>query len=408
MKGALLELAARGTEDANLIGNPQISFFKKVHKKHTNFSKFEFGHHFTGNMQFGQKIKVKIDKKGDLLTKLVLQIKLPDVNIAETNYIDAIGNFMIKDISLKMGGIVIDKLTSDYIDIYYNNYFEFSKQSAYQNLIKKSASAFTIDQNKTDMDLIIPLPFWFTKHIHQALPLINLQYTDIDIEITFKNNNEVYCRHETTEHINDFTSDITPPETAITFDECILFCEYIYLDVPERKHFLAEKELNYLIEQVQENTFNVSANQTIGNYELIFNHPVKELIIYYFSDINKSKNRWDIYTYGEGINIKKPITKIGLSFNGLDRFEPRMAKYFEYYQPIMHHNSAFSESIYYYSFSDNVNNYQPSGSCNFSKIDDARLSITYNTNLEAGTFTVLAVNYNFLKIKNGMAGILFS
>ena len=83
--------------------------------KHTNFSKFEFGHHFTGKMQFGQKIKVKIDKKGDLLTKMVLQIKLPDVNITETNYIDAIGNFMIKDIYFKMGGIVIDKLTSEHM-----------------------------------------------------------------------------------------------------------------------------------------------------------------------------------------------------------------------------------------------------------------------------------------------------
>tara|TARA_B100000927_G_scaffold230461_1_gene190378 strand:- start:262 stop:1473 length:1212 start_codon:yes stop_codon:yes gene_type:complete len=403
MKGALLELAARGTEDANLIGNPQISFFKKVHKKHTNFTKFEFAHHFTGKMEFGQKISVKIDKKGDLLTKMALQIKLPDVAITETNYIDAIGNFMIKDVTLKMGGIVIDKLTSDYIDIYYNNYFEFSKQAAYKNLIAKSASSFTTDNNKTNMDLIIPLPFWFTKHLHQALPLINLQYTDIDIEINFKNNNEVYCRYETSE----FTSNITPPGVAITFDECLLYCEYIYLDVPERKHFLAEKELNYLIEQVQENTFNVSANQTIGNYDLIFNHPVKELIMFYFTDNNKSKNRWNIYTYTD-TTIKKPITKIGLSFNGLDRFEPRMAKYFEYYQPIMHHTSAFSEAIYYYSFSDNVNNYQPSGSCNFSKIDDARLSITYNTNLEAGTLTVLAVNYNFLKIKNGMAGILFS
>lgn len=403
MKGALLELAARGTEDANLIGNPQISFFKKVHKKHTNFSKFEFGHHFNGKMQFGHKIKVKIDKKGDLLTKMVLQIKLPDVAINETNYIDAIGNFMIQDVTLRMGGIVIDKLTSDYIDIYYNNYFEFAKQSAYKNLIAKSASSFTTDDNKTNMDLIVPLPFWFTKHIHQALPLINLQYTDIDIEITFKNNNEVYCRYETTE----FTANITPPGNAITFDECILFCEYIYLDAPERKHFLAEKELNYLIEQTQENTFKVSANQTIGNYDLIFNHPVKELIMYYFTDSNKSKNRWNVYTYRDTI-IKKPITKIGLSFNGLDRFEPRMAKYFEYYQPIMHHNSTFGGSIYYYCFSDNVNQYQPSGTCNFSKIDDARLSITYNTNIEAGTITVLAVNYNFLKIKNGMAGILFS
>ena len=403
MKGALLELAARGTEDANLIGNPQISFFRKVHKKHTNFSKFEFGHHFTGKMQFGQKIKVKIDKKGDLLTNMVLQVKLPDVDITETNYIDAIGNFMIKDVTLRMGGIVIDKLTSDYIDMYYNNYFEFSKQSAYKKLVGKSSSSYTTDDNKTDMDLLIPLPFWFTKHLHQALPLISLQYTDIDIEINFKDASEVYCRFES----SDFTSSITPPATAITFDECILFCEYVYLDVPERKYFLQEKELNYIIEQLQENTFTASASKSLGNYELIFNHPVKELIMYYFTDSNKTKNRWNIYTY-KNTTIKKPITKIGLSFNGLDRFEPRMSKYFEYYQPIMHHNSTFSESIYYYSFSDNVSNYQPSGSCNFSKIDDARLNITYNTNLEAGTFTVLAVNYNFLKIKNGMAGILFS
>jgi hypothetical protein len=406
MKGALLELTARGSEDANLIGNPQISFFKKVHKKYTNYSKFEVSHHFNGKLKFGEKIVCKIDKKGDLLSNMILQIILPDIpNQApteNTTYVDAIGNFMIEEISFKMGGVTIDKLTSDYINIFYNNYYHFSKLSSYNKLIAKSPSAFTKTSNISNIELIVPLPFWFTKHVSQALPLLCLQYTEITIEVTFKKPNQCYCTFD--DGTNSFITP-TPPTTDITFTECNLFCDYIYLDTPERGLFLKQPQLTYLIEQTQENRFSVSAGQTLGNYELIFNHPVKELIMFYISDSNKEINRWNVYSNNTNI---RPIKKIGLKFNGLDRFEPRLSKYFEYYQPISHHPSSSGDNIFYYSFAKNTYDYQPSGTCNFSKLDDVILHFEYNSNITAGEIVVYALNFNFLKIKSGMAGTIFS
>lgn len=405
MKGALLELAAKGNEDSNLIGNPQISFFKKVHKKYTNFTKFEVSHHFNGKLKFGEKVSCIIDKKGDLLTNMMLQIKLPDIpeTLTRTTYIDAIGNFMIDEVRLKMGGVVIDKLKGDYLDIFYKNYHNFSQLSAYNKLVGKSPSNFTKSSNTENIELIIPLPFWFTKFLNQSLPLICLQYTEIEIEVLFKKAEDCYCTFDA----GDNLITPTPPTTPITFEECTLYCDYIYLDSPERRLWLKQEEIHYLIEQTQENVFNISNNQLVGNHELIFNHPVKEIIIYYRSKSNEDVNRWNLYTIGATAN--KAVKQIGLKFNGLDRIEPRMAKYFEYYQPIKHHPSAFGESIYYYSFCDYIYNYQPSGSCNFSKLDDVTLNLTYDdTNITEGKVHVLACNYNFLKIKSGMAGILFS
>ena len=85
-----------------------------------------------------------------------------------------------------------------------------------------------------------------------------------------------------------------------------------------------------------------------------------------------------------------------------------LSKYFEYYQPISHHPSSSGDNIFYYSFAKNTYDYQPSGTCNFSKLDDVILHFEYNSNITAGEIVVYALNFNFLKIKSGMAGTIFS
>jgi hypothetical protein len=105
---------------------------------------------------------------------------------------------------------------------------------------------------------------------------------------------------------------------------------------------------------------------------------------------------------------KQPLALAGLQFNGLDRSSMRDADYYRLVQPVLRHNSSNNDYIYFYCFANKADALQPSGSANFSQIDDARLSLQFYSYITSGYVHVWAVNYNFLKIKKGMAGILYS
>ena len=124
MKGALLELAARGEEDINLIGNPQFSYFKSVHRTHTNFSKFEVRNIFQSGYDFGKKATCIIEKKGDLLAGCLLGLKLPETGNSLVSWINGIGNYIIKKLVFKIGGEVISEMSGEYIDMYYKYYLD--------------------------------------------------------------------------------------------------------------------------------------------------------------------------------------------------------------------------------------------------------------------------------------------
>ena len=127
---------------------------------------------------------------------------------------------------------------------------------------------------------------------------------------------------------------------------------------------------------------------------------------YYHENIN----RWDKVTAYDVSDSqeKAPLYEVGLLFNGLDRFEKRDADYFRLVQPLYHHNNSYSNYIYFYSFANKVDDLQPSGTCNFSKIDSSKLTVEFYNYITEGNITIMAVNYNFLKIKKGMAGIIYS
>ena len=153
------------------------------------------------------------------------------------------------------------------------------------------------------------------------------------------------------------------------------------------------------------------------NISLDFNHPVKELIWIYQSDYAQSQNIHNDYTTGVGYNelLEKaePFYSIQLKFNGNDRFDERRAPYFRLVQPYQRHSYGSREFIYLWSFAVNPEDIQPSGTCNFSKIDDAKFIFKFKevpslTFPYTGSILIFATNYNILKIESGMAGVLFS
>jgi Large eukaryotic DNA virus major capsid protein len=115
----------------------------------------------------------------------------------------------------------------------------------------------------------------------------------------------------------------------------------------------------------------------------------------------------DMHCWGEN-----PVVTAKLQLNGQDRFSEREGSYFDVVQPWQHHTRAPDTGINLYSFALRPEEHQPSGSCNFSRIDNAVLQLVLSSPTVAGTATakvrVYAVNYNVLRVMSGMAGVAYS
>jgi hypothetical protein len=267
--------------------------------------------------------------------------------------------------------------------------------------------------------LTIPLEFWFNRNYGLALPLIALQYHEVKVNIELRSLAEV-------------THHLYPMNSEKHIVNASLWVDYIYLDTDERRRF-AQVSHEYLIEQVQVHEQSISAGHTQSQIDLSFNHPVKELVwvIQYDGMINGNgdfgniKNFWFNYTEGEENNdyyhflvndidespaMRNNCTSAKLQLNGHDRFAERNGDYFDTVQPFQHHeNVPQSRGINVYSFALKPEDIQPSGTCNFSRIDNAVLTLGHaNLGNRAAKARIYAINYNVLRIMSGMAGLAFS
>ena len=192
-----------------------------------------------------------------------------------------------------------------------------------------------------------------------------------------------------------------------------VWCDYIYLDTDERRRF-AQVSHEYLIEQLQfTGDESIASGTTSTNSRLNFNHPVKELVwvmvdTAHGSNNSNSGNKW--FKYNTDANAEPMSNTAGqgakLQLNGQDRFAVRPGRYFRTVQPMCHHTSCPRKHIYCYSFALKPEDHQPSGTCNFSRIDNATLSLDHVDN--ACKLKVFAVNYNVLRIMGGMGGMSYS
>jgi hypothetical protein len=408
MGGALLQLVAKGKQDAYLIGNPKMTYFKNIYVSHTNFSMESIRVDFNEQPNFGRKFSAFIPKKGDLLNKIVLELNLPQITSATLGPIGwtkGIGHHIIEYIELRIGGELFDRVSGDVIDVYSELTTPIGHVNAYNSMVSRPSGAPTTD-TKGPLKMFIPLPFWFCNDISRALPLISLQYSEVQITFKFREFSELWF---TTREIGSTQGS---PASTLSVSGAHLFCDYIFLDEYERKKFAEAKELEYLIEQFQINdNIEVSDGQTALVSNLHFNHCVKELIWFYQSKHNLDAN--EIGTYGYYIspdftNVNKPFEQVELKLNNQDRISKRSIEYFRLVQPYYHHTNGTNDFIYVYSFALNPEQLQPSGTCNFSKIDNVSMVFTLPSTILQGYITVFGINYNIMKIKNGMAGLMFS
>jgi Large eukaryotic DNA virus major capsid protein/Major capsid protein N-terminus len=510
-----MQLVSYGAQDVYISGNPQITFWKVLYKRHTNFAVESIEVTFNGQADFNKRVTAVINRNADLMYKTYVQVVLPQVSLtgsAGFRWLNYIGHRLLKQVELEIGGQRIDRQYGDWMQIWTQLSQDAGTVKALDSLIgnthdlvlMKRGSGIPLDatcsatettiscvprQGTPAKTLYIPLQFWFCRNPGLAIPLIALQYHEVRLNVDF----------ETWQNCQ-YAESTTGAPTALpaqSLAAASIYVDYVYLDTEERRRF-AQQSHEYLIEQVQF-TGAESITSSSNKIQLNFNHPVKELfwVVQRDSFVDCSTATWlasvggaqpfnysdDFSTDGmitsllsqtggtsaaavgsgtasgtlatailgggatnassllgadsvdlagaaefeSGVNYllakvildsgircegKNPVEVAKLQLNGQDRFTEREGSYFDKVQPYQHHSRTPSTGINVYSFALRPEEHQPSGTCNFSRIDKATLQLTVSLNTVVGSRTaqvrVYATNYNVLRVMSGMGGLAYS
>jgi len=298
-----MQLVAYGAQDIYLTGNPQITFFKVVYRRHTNFSMEAIEQTFNGNPGFGKKVSCTISRNGDLIHRVYLQTTLPEVDLSasntvkigqqdmkEFNWVNWIGHQLIKNVEVEIGGQRIDKHYGEWLHLWNELTQSPGLQAGYarmvgnvHRLVTPNADGNTKFEKTT---LYIPLQFWFCRNPGLALPLIALQYHEVKINVEFNDLDACAMGSTVADGFRNpkaGSGNVLSAGTAINFknndlnlEDTALWVDYIYLDTDERRRF-AQVSREYLIEQLQF-TGEESISTVSNKVKLNFNHPIKELV----------------------------------------------------------------------------------------------------------------------------------
>lgn len=419
MAGGLMQLVAYGAQDVYLTGNPKVTFFQAVYKRHTNFAMENIEQTVNGTAANSGRVSVTVARNGDLVGDMYIELKSLTSNTTTENAYDDcnyVAERAINNVELSIGGQRIDKHYQKWWRLYDNLYHDEAKKASYAKMTTAVAGS----------KVFLPLIFFFNRNPGLYLPLIALQYHEVRIDVDLASNFASYCNTDTFK----------------------VWANYVYLDTEERRRF-AQKGHEYLIEQVQHTGSDTVTESATKQVRLSYNHPVKELV-WCFSNTAARSSLWNFtkastngaivlesnagavslsncyvpITQGSGVPLLAigaggsdstfteeavgPMSQFKLVLNGQDRFKEQSGKYFNQVQAYNHHTGCPYPGVYSYSFALKPEEHQPTGTCNFSRIDNAQVAVTMGVANNATTMHMFATNYNVLRIQSGMGGLAFS
>ena len=512
MGGALMQLVAYGAQDVFLTGTPEITFWKVSYRRHTNFAMESIEQTFSGQADFGRRVTCTISRNGDLAYRTYLQVTLPEIGQPSSGavyarWMDYIGEHLVSQVEVEIGGQRIDRQYGDWMHIWNQLTLSAEQQRGYHKMIGNTTQlTYMTDPQFAQVSgpcaaaggpaqvcaprralpettLYVPLQFWFCRNPGLALPLIALQYHEVKINLDLRAIGECLWAVTATSGTGTLSSSSSYQQSLVAAS---LYVDYIFLDTDERRK-MAQNPHEYLFEQLQF-TGDESVGSSSNKIKLNFNHPCKELVWVVQPDANvdycssliggqvlfktlgaQPFNYTDaidalpnsIHAFGsepatDGVTSfisngffeqsvagavtdlapdqsavsdagtfvlaetaltmhcwgENPVVTAKLQLNGQDRFSEREGSYFDVVQPFQHHTRAPDTGINVYSFALRPEEHQPSGSCNFSRIDNAVLQLVLSSGAVSGSSTskvrVYAVNYNVLRVMSGMAGVAYS
>ena len=448
--GGLIQLVAYGEQDVFLTGDPKVTFFQAVYKRHTNFAIECIQQTVNGSsVTNGARMSVVVSRSGDLIGEMYmdLQTGTPGANVL-SGFSNVLGTWdgtswmaerAIQDVELSIGGQKIDKHYQRWWRLYSELYLPENKRVLYGRMASNPNGQASNVLNASAGQVFLPLNFFFNRNPGLYLPLIALQYHEVRLDFDIS---------------NEFTTYFNPNYFNV-------WANYIFLDTEERKMF-AQKSHEYLIDQLQYTGAAplVAAVTNQNLTRITYNHPVKELVWCITQNSSAGKQMWDFtnnasnvrniilstnpaqtvaatsnsfvpITYATGTPMQffpsgvigsqwiedgytagtsyGPIAQFKLVINGQDRMKINSGKYFNQMEPYNRHSGNPYPGIYSYSFAINPEEHQPSGTCNFSRIDNSQAVVVLKQGVSANSFLeMFAVNYNVLRIQSGMGGLAFS
>ena len=419
-------LVLQGAQDGAITGNPQITFFKQVYRRYTNFSR-ESQLQSGTNLTPGNNASVTVSRTGDLAGSAYLEVHLPTIDntiltTPAANKQVAWANFaglaLIDYMTVDIGGTTIDKQYGLWMYAWQELTMPTAKASGYDLMVgayaQPGSAETAIDSAQEGSVLHVPLTFWFNTSPGLALPLIALQYHEVKYSFQFRSAKDLINVVDTA--TNEFLTNeaMTYANNNVKIN---LYQDYYFLDTPERRKF-AQMSHEYLIEQVQKEEVSVMSGTdgTVSNTlsgNINFNHPVKELVWMLQRDDVYAAHDWFNFANsapGQEANGTDLLASANFEINGHQIFngDSRNALYFRQMQPFMHHTAIPATHIYCYSFALRPEEHQPSGTCNFSRIDTAVVKHTVNHTGQTATLHVFAKGYNVLRIMSGMGGLAYS
>ena len=461
-RGALLQLVAKNEIDNYLIDQSlKTTIFNNSIKKITNFSEVPFSFYTTGSSTWGDTIRFRINKVGDLLTHMYLVLKLPNLSVEDIHdcdpsdnnirdstlrvkWNDYIGNTIIENVILRIGGQKIDEMSGEYLQFHTELYdLCWSKLCMVGHHNSLTFPQTTIEEQY----VYIPLRFFFCNDVTKALPVIALEYHEIEVEVKLRSWDYSHLVLSQVNNYDGVSTEVSKNNFSHTdfhitkkdFTDIRLDCNFIFLDEVERIS-MVKKRHEILITQTQKLV--VQCNKSDAIY-LNFTNPIKDLIFAF--QRNDYFNLGEILNYSgkplfiplNGGSIEPDITdrlwnqipdkhlleNMSIEFNGIERVPTRDYKYWHYVQNYENYRTKMEHNVYMYSFG--LNNKENMGSCNFSMIDSVRLNIELskptsypflintsktitvgpNNNITA---KIYANNYNIFVIEGGMGGLLYT
>jgi len=353
MSGGIAQLVAVGAQDAHLVGQPEVSFFRSNYKRHTNFAQTVERQVIQGNPSANGMSTVRFERKGDMIGYVYIA---PNNGIQPLQFSPAEWVGAISKVELLIGGQVIDEQTSVFS--------QYIAPSILAQNLTKSTSGFA----EAALSKFYPLRFSFCENAQSAIPLIALQYHDVELRITWG--------------------------SALQSAKFEVYTQFIYLDTDERLA-LSSMPQTMVITQTQKAVASGSRIQ-----ELNFNHPIKCLAA----------------ADGSVLAIAGVTNKIKLQINGTDvtdfkYTDPHYTAITSYYhtqsskpETINGSETGTNSKFFLYPFCLDTSKIQPTGSLNFSRLDSARIV----NDTAVSNHDIYAINYNILRIENGMGGLMYS
>lgn len=398
-QGGLIQLAAHGVQDAVLTGQPQLTFFKQTYKRHTAFAIETNEMVMNGTLSFGSKMTVPILRMGDLVTRVWFEFTVPRVASTqgyEYQWARDLGFALLRAAELEIGGQRIERLTGEWMTIQKELTTPESKMYAMNSLVGNLADA--PGPGEESVRLCVPIPFTFARNPGLSLPLIALQHHQVDLRLELAELDTVLSHWSPGGAFEG--RGLAPGDSLVDRLDATVFVDYVLLDTDERNRF-ADAEHEYLVEQIQTKLPEVwdSSPQYVP---LDLNHPVKA-IYWVFRDDAASVQRGNPFVFESALRRAK------IQLNHIDRTPSRHAVFYRLVQPMENHTRVSGHPIYMYSFALRAEDYQPTGTCNFSRIDRAILAIEDAVAPPTkGRIFVYAVNYNVLRVSSGMANLTFA